>query len=114
MSVSVRPPRAGYLLWLGAGFAVWGSALVLFYAIHAIGCAFAWSAGLLRLGLILLLFAHLAVIGWMWRHLARINPDLDFDQTGAFVHRAVVWATIAAFATTVFSLGPALVLTTCR
>ncbi len=114
MTVSTRPVPPGYLLWLAAGFAVWCSALVALYALHAIGCAFAWSAGPLHLGLALVLLAHLAAIGWMWRRLGRIGPALDFGQTGAFFHTAVIWATIAAFATTIFTLGATLLLTVCR
>ena len=55
------PPR--HLWWLAAGFAVWCSALVALYALHAIGCAFAWSAGWLRLGLAVVLLAHLILMG---------------------------------------------------
>jgi len=113
MTVSTRPVPPGYLLWLAAGFAVWCSALVVIYAVHAIGCAFAWSAGPLRLGLALVLVAHLTAIGWMWRHLGGADPSLDFGQTGAFLRKAVVWATIAAFATTIFTLGATLLLTVC-
>jgi hypothetical protein len=105
------PPR--YLWWLAAGFLVWCSALVVIYAVHAIGCTFAWPAGLLRLGLALVLFAHLAAIGWIWHRLGGANPSGDFGQTGIFVRMAAVWATIAAFATTIFTLGATTVLTVC-
>lgn len=107
------PLSPGYLLWLAAGFAVWGSALVVLYSLHAIGCAFAWSAGPLRLVLAVMLFAHLAVIGWMWRRLDRADPVLDFDPTGVFIRKTAVWAVIAAFVTTVFTLGAGLVLKVC-
>ena len=113
MTVSTRSVPPGYLLWLAAGFAVWCSALVVIYAIHAIGCAFAWSAGPLRFGLALVLFAHLAAIGWMWRRLGAADPALDFGQTGAFLRTAVVWATIGALATTILTLGATLLLTVC-
>jgi hypothetical protein len=111
--VSTRVVPPGYLLWLAAGFAVWGSALIVLYSVHAIGCAFAWPAGPLRLGLLILLLAHLAVIGWMWRRLGGADLRLGFGQTGAFFHATVVWATIAAFATTIFTLGATLPLTVC-
>jgi hypothetical protein len=79
-------------LWrLAAGFGVWCSALVVLYALHAIGCTFACPAGLLRLGLAAALVAHLIVIGWMWRDLAAAGPDPAFGLTGAFLHTAVVW-----------------------
>ena len=77
------------------------------------GCAFAWSAGSLRLGLALVLLAHLIVIGRMWRDLAGAGPDPVFGETGTFLHTAVVWTVIAAFVTTALTLGPSLLLTTC-
>jgi hypothetical protein len=101
-------------LLLAAGFAVWCSALVVLYAVHAIGCAFAWSAGPLRLGLVLVLLLHLAVIGWMWRRLDGVDPDLGFGGTGTFFRTTVTWTVVAAFVTTILTLGPALLLTACR
>ena len=113
MTARTCPLPPGYLWWLAAGFLVWCSALVSVYAVHAIGCTFAWSAGPLRLGLTLVLFAHLAVIGWMWHRLGGADQIRDFGQTGAFFHMAAVWATIAAFATTVFTLGATTLLNVC-
>jgi len=113
MTVGTRPVPPGHLLWLAAGFAAWCSAVVVLYAIHAIGCAFAWSAGPLRLCIALVLFAHLAVIGWLWRRLGRADPSPDFGQTGSFLRTAVVLATIAAFATTIFTFSATLLLTVC-
>jgi hypothetical protein len=111
--VSTHSVPPGQLWWLAAGFAVWGSALVVLYAVHAIGCAFAWPAGPLRLGLALVLLAHLAVIGWMWRSLSEAGTDLDSGRTGVFLHTAVVWSAAAAFVATILTLGPPLLLTVC-
>ena len=111
MDVLTVPPRRVW--WLAGGFAVWCSALVVLYALHAIGCAFGWSAGPLRWSLVLVFFAHLAVVGWMWRNFAKPRPDHDHGQTGSFLHAAIVWTTIAAFAATVLTFGPALLLSTC-
>ena len=111
--MSARTVPTNRLWWLGAGFGVWCSALVVLYALHAIGCAFAWSAGPLRLGLGLVLLGHLGVIGWMWRDLATASPDPGFGQTGTFLHTVVVWTLIAAFSATVLTLGPSLLLTIC-
>jgi ACR3 family arsenite efflux pump ArsB len=111
MSARAVPPSR--LWWLAAGFGVWFSALAILYALHAIGCAFAWRAGPLRLGLVLALLAHLIAIGWIWRDLARAHPDPAFGQTGTFLHTVVVWTLIAAFVATAFTLGPTLLLTTC-
>lgn len=111
MSARAVSPRR---LWgLVAGFGVWSSALAILYALHAVGCAFAWSAGLLRLGLAVVLVAHLTVIGWMWRDLAKAGPNPVFGQTGTFLHMVTLWSVIAAFVATVITLGPSLLLTTC-
>ena len=111
MSAGSLPPER--LWWLAAGFAVWASALVLLYALHALGCAFGLADGLLRLGLVGLLLAHLIVIGWMWHDWARGGRDPDRDKTGAFLRGAAVWTLIAAFIATVLTLGPPLLLKLC-
>jgi hypothetical protein len=111
VSTRTVPPRQ--LWWLAAGFVVWCSALVALYAVHAIGCAFAWSAGPLRLGLALVFLAHLAVIGWMWRSFSGADPSLGFGPTGAFLQTVVAWIVVAAFVTTILTLGPPLLLTVC-
>jgi len=111
--VSARAVPPSRLWWLLAGFGVWCSALVILYALHAVGCAFAWPAGLLRIVLVLMLLAHLMAIGWMWRNLATADPDPVFGETGTFLHMAVVWTVIAAFVATVLTLGPTLLLTMC-
>ncbi len=105
------PPR--HLWWLAAGFAVWCSALVALYALHAIGCAFAWSAGSLRVGLAVVLLAHLILMGWMWRDIARAGPDPVFGSTGTFLHWAVIGTLITALVATAITFGPPLLLATC-
>jgi hypothetical protein len=111
--VSARPVPPPRLWWLAAGFGVWCTALVVLYALQAIGCAFAWSAGRLRLGLAVVLLAHLIVIGWMWRDLAGAGPDPVFGETSTFLHGAIVWTIIAAFVATALTFGPSLLLTIC-
>ncbi len=105
------PPRRVWLL--AAGFGVWCSALVVIYALHAFGCAFAWPTGALRLSLGVALLVHLAVIGWLWRDYATTSPDPAFGETGSFLHWVVVWTLIAAFVSAVLTLGPTLLLTVC-
>jgi len=107
---SFQPQR---LWWLAAGFSVWCSALATLYALHAVGCAFAWSAGPLRIGLGALLVAHLIVIGWMWRDFAAASPDPGFGQTGLFLHAVATWTLIAALVAAILTLGPPLLLTIC-
>ena len=111
MSARPVPPRR--LWWLLAGFGVWCSALVFLYAVHAIGCAFAWPAGALRLVLAMVLLAHLIMIGWMWRDRLAGSPDAGLGPTGTFLHTVIVWTLIAALVTTVLTLGPTLALATC-
>ncbi len=111
--MSERPVPSRQLWWLAAGFTVWCSALVVLYAIHGIGCAFGWSTGTLRLWLAVALLAHLIVLGWMWRDIARAGLDARFGSTGAFLHWAVVATLIAALVATVITLGPPLLLTAC-
>ncbi|MGB8434210.1 MAG: hypothetical protein WCE38_08125 [Burkholderiales bacterium] len=103
----------GRLWWLAAGFGVWCSALVILYALHAIGCAFAWPVGPLRLGLVLVLLAHLIVIGWMWRAMARTGPDPDSGELGTFLQTVIVWTLIVAFVATILTLGPPLLVSVC-
>ena len=107
---SFQPYR---LWWLAVGFGVWCSALAALYAVHAIGCAFAWSAGPLRIGLAALLLAHLTVIGWLWRDLAAANPETGFGQTDTFLHAVIIWTLMAALITTILTLGPPILLTIC-
>ena len=108
-----RPVAHRRLWWLGAGFAVWCSALVVLYAMHSIGCIFAWSTDPLRMGLVFVFIAHLAVIGWMWRMLATASPGPDVELSGAFVHSVVIWTLLAALVATVLTFGPPLLLTAC-
>jgi hypothetical protein len=111
MSAPSIPPQR--LWWLAAGFGVWCSALATLYAFQAIGCAFAWSAGPLRLGLAALLLAHLIVIGWLWRDLATTRPDPAIGSTHSFLHWVAASTVIAAFAATASALGPPLLLSIC-
>jgi hypothetical protein len=110
ISASIPPRR----LWvLGAGYGAWCSALVVMYALHAVGCAYGWPSGAVRLGLAVVLLAHLALIGWLWRGYARTSPDPASGATGAFVHWVILWTLITAFVATVLVLAPALLLATC-
>jgi hypothetical protein len=111
MSARPVPPRR--LWWLLAGFGVWCSALVPLYAVHAVGCAFAWPPGTLRVALAFVLLVHLIALGWMWRDHWAISPDSSLDPTDTFLHAVIVWTLIAALVTTVLTLGPTLVLATC-
>jgi hypothetical protein len=105
------PPKRFWLL--GAGFTIWCSALVIMYALHAVGCAFGWSITALRTSLVLTLLLHLGAIGWLWLRFARSRPAPAQGETGAFMHWTVVWALATAFVAAVLTLAPALLLSTC-
>jgi hypothetical protein len=111
--VTASPVPARRLWLLTAGYGVWCSALVFIYALHALGCAFTWPAGTLRLAIGVALLVHLAVIGWLWREYANASPDPALGPTGSFLHWVVLWTLITAFVTTVLTLGPTLLLATC-
>jgi hypothetical protein len=112
-SAGARPVPARQLWLLLLGFCVWCSALIVVYALQAIGCGFGWSTYTLRFSLILAVLVHLAIIGGLWRIYANAAPDPALGQTGSFLRWVIVWTLIAAFVTTVFTLGPPLLLTTC-
>jgi hypothetical protein len=111
MSPALLPPRR--LWWLGAAFVLWCSGLVFLYGLHAIGCAFAWSALSLRSSLAIVFLLHLVAIGWIWRRFASASVDDHSGTMAAFVRDAIVWTAIAAFASTAIMLGPPLLLTAC-
>ena len=83
------------------------------YALHSVGCTFAWSANTLRLCLRLAILSHLVVIGWLWRNYAMTPADTALGPTGSFLHSVILWTLLAAFVTVVFTLGPTLLLASC-
>ena len=103
-----------YYPWLLAlGFGVWASALVIVYVLHSVGCTFGWSTGALRLSLTLTILVHLALIGALWRTYARTGPAPDLGHTDSFLRWVTIGTLVAAFVTTIVTLGPALFLTMC-
>ena len=111
MNAPTVPPRK--LGLLVAGFGIWCSALVVLYALHAIGCAFAWPTGALRSGLVVVLLIHLALLAWLWRDQATRPSNPAPDTTASFFRWVIVGCLIAAIAATVLVLAPPLLLTTC-
>ena len=105
------PPRKLWLLVMG--FCLWAGALVILYAWHAVGCVFGWPTGALRLGLGLAFGLHLIAILWLWRAQAATRPDPASGPTGTFMHWVIVASSLAALATIILTLGPALLLKTC-
>ena len=111
MSAHVVPPSRLWLLALGYG--IWCSALAMLYALHALGCAFAWPAAVLRSVLALVFLAHLVGIGVLWRAYAQRNAYAAYGATGSFFHEVALWTLATAFVATVITLGPTLFLATC-
>lgn len=111
MSTQFVPPSRLWLLALGYG--IWCSALAMLYALHALGCAFAWPAAALRITLAVVLLAHLIAIGALWRVYATRSADAADGATGSFFHEVALWTLATAFAATLITLGPTLFLATC-
>jgi hypothetical protein len=111
VSARVVPPSRLWLLALGYG--IWCSALVLMYALHALGCAFAWPSATLRIVLVVVLLAHLVALGGLWRVHAGRRADVAYGATGGFFHDVALWTLATAFAATVVTLGPSLLLAAC-
>ncbi len=111
--MSPRPVPPRQLWWMVIGFGIWCGALAMLYALHAVGCAFAWPSGSLRLSLALVLLACLGSLGWLWRSYAAARPDPAMGPTGTFMYVVGVWTLAAAFAATAVTLGPPLLLSTC-
>jgi len=113
MNARERPLPPRRLWWLTAGFAVWCNALAVLYALHAIGCVFAWPAGALRWTLVVVFLLHLIAIGWMWRNASMADRGAAAGDTGNFLQAVIEWTVIAAFAATALTFGPPLLLTAC-
>lgn len=111
MTLRPVPPKRLWLLALG--FGVWCLAIVVIYALHGFGCAFAWSTDTMRLTFGLALLVHLAVIGRAWRAYSTSDTDSAFGPTGDFLRWVVVLTLITAFVAVPLTLGPVLVLNTC-
>ena len=105
------PPSRLWLLALGYG--IWCSALVLLYALHALGCAFAWPTAVLRTVLAVVFLVHLVALGGLWRVYARRRADTANGATGSFFHEVALWTLATAFVATVLTLGPSLMLAAC-
>ena len=108
-----RAVPASQLCLVALGFCVWCSALVFSYALHSVGCAFAWPEDKLRLIIGLTIIVHLAVIGWLWRVGSKATLDPTLGESGSFFHWVIVCTLISAFVTIVFTLGSAMLLTIC-
>lgn len=105
-------PPSRRLLWLPAGLAVWGSALVALYGLHALGCGLLWPSAAIRLSLWAVLLLHLAVLLALGRVLRRRRIALR-TQTAGFLGTVIGWSFLAALAATLLGLAPPLLLSVC-
>ncbi len=92
------------LLWFIAGFGIWSSALIVIYALHALGCAYRLPEGTMRAALGAALALHLAAIVLLIRRFPRGDGTLI---------TAAQWTLVAALAATVATFAPLLALTPC-
>ena len=111
MNAQVVPPSRLWLLALGYG--IWCSALVLLYALHALGCAFAWPAACCAPCWRWCCSRTWWRIGVLWRAYATRSADAAYGATGSFFHEVALWTLATAFVATVLTLGPSLLLATC-
>jgi hypothetical protein len=94
------------LFLMAAGFGIWASAFVLLYSAASLGCELGWNhirlgpISLLRTILIGLWLIHMAALTWLFVHCARAARD--DDHRDRFIHRAAMYLTVAAIASTVW------------
>jgi hypothetical protein len=88
------------------GFGLWSTALVLVYALHAIGCAYHWGPGAIRLVIGAVVVGHVIAIGLCMRYL---RPAAGTS----LLLRAAQWTLIAALVATLFTYGPLVLLSPC-
>ncbi len=93
------------LVLMATGFAIWASAFVLLYSAASLGCELGWNQirvgpiSLLRTILAGLWLIHMAALAWLFVYCARAARN---GQTDRFVHRAAMYLTVAAIASTVW------------
>jgi hypothetical protein len=108
----IAGPSLWRLLWLAAGLTVWGSALVLVYGLHAVGCAFAWPWPVLRAVLWATLALHLVAIAVVVFGLRR-GEGGDGGGDAGLLRRIGLWTALAGLGATLLGLAPPLLLTPC-
>lgn len=108
------------LLFVPAGFAIWGVAFGVIYGTQGLGCALAWQdmpvgpASLLRVVLVAELVLTLVVIGWVWRLIvARRHVTPERGRTERFLRWTGGAGAVAALAATALTFAPATFATLC-
>lgn len=110
------------IAWMMAGFLVWSAAFVALYSVLSVGCAFGWdeiaaigSISLQRVVLVGLLIVSLGA-GWVVVRVSNAHRKAAGGEgltLRPFVESVAWLAAWAALASTLFSLGPVLFLTSC-
>lgn len=115
---ALRTVRGPDLIWLLAGFTVWGAGFSALYGVHAIGCRAGWEEAMLgalsanRIVLIVIYVFHIVLGSALYFPLARIAARWE-RLPGRMVRRAAIILTLAAVAATVWTGAPVLFLETC-
>lgn len=118
MSASTRPVRGLDLIWLVAGFTLWGAGFSALYGLHAIGCRAGWEETMLgplsanRIVLIITYLAHAALGAALYLPLARLAARWEGPAAG-MLHRAAAILTVAAVISTLWTGAPVLLLEAC-
>lgn len=118
MTGSLRRVRGPDLIWLVAGFTLWGAGFSALYGLHAVGCRAGWEeaafAGLSvnRIVLLLTYIGHVALGAALWFPLDRIARRWQGPSADT-VRRVAIMVTIAAVISTLWTGAPVLFLETC-
>ena len=99
-------------LWpILTGFTLWALAFIALYALHHLGCHFAWEPGLHRA---VLVGAYLLALALLAGHLAlQVRTLRRPGAAPTTMQRLGAGATIAALAATIVTLGPVPFLSIC-
>lgn len=107
-------PATSRLLLITVGFTLWASAFITMYGLNAVGCTFGWNPAVQRAALVLLLTAHLAVLGWIvlrrWR---RARASHESPGSLPFIDYVGLGTLSAGWVATLFSLAPVFFLDLC-
>ncbi|GGG91322.1 hypothetical protein GCM10007420_03240 [Glycocaulis albus] len=118
MSGALRKVRGPDLIWLIAGFSVWGAGFSVLYGLHAVGCRAGWEeagiAGLSanRIMLLAVYLGHGVLGAALWFPLNRIAGRWE-GASADTVRRVAVIVTLAAVISTLWTGAPVLFLEAC-
>jgi hypothetical protein len=107
-------PTSARLALITVGFTLWASAFVAIYGLNAVGCQFGWHSGVQRAALVLVLAAHLGLLGWIavrqWR---RFREAHQAPASVSFINYVGRSTLTAAWFATLLNLAPVFFLEMC-